>query len=82
MALPDPDDRTYVSRSGTKLAAALDAFDIDPAGQICADLGSNVGGFVDCLLGRGAKRVYAVDTGYGVLAYKLRIDPRVALLGC
>jgi len=79
MALPDPDDRPYVSRSGSKLDTALDAFEIDPAGWLCADLGSNVGGFVDCLLRRGAQRVYAVDTGYGVLAYKLRIDPRVAV---
>jgi len=70
----------YVSRSGHKLAAALDAFEIEPTDKLCADLGSNVGGFVDCLLRRGAKRVYAVDTGYGVLAYKLRIDPRVRVL--
>ena len=79
MALPDPDARPYVSRSGSKLAAALDAFDIDPAGRLCADLGSNVGGFVDCLLRRGVKRVYAVDTGYGVLTHRLRIDPRVVV---
>jgi 23S rRNA (cytidine1920-2'-O)/16S rRNA (cytidine1409-2'-O)-methyltransferase len=71
---------TYVSRAGLKLAAALDAFGIEPAGWACADLGSNVGGFVDCLLQRGAKRVFAVDTGYGVLAYKLRIDPRVVVM--
>src|SRR5687767_8878918 len=71
---------SYVSRGGLKLAAALDAFGIDPPGYVCADLGSNVGGFVDCLLQRGAKKVYAVDTGYGVLAYKLRIDPRVVVM--
>jgi 23S rRNA (cytidine1920-2'-O)/16S rRNA (cytidine1409-2'-O)-methyltransferase len=70
----------YVSRGGTKLAAALDAFGIDPTGLICADLGSNVGGFTDCLLQRGAARVYAVDTGYGVLAWKLRRDERVVVL--
>ena len=78
-SLPDPAERPYVSRGGSKLAAALDRFGIDPDGWVCADLGSNVGGFVDCLLGHGAKRVYAVDTGYGALAYKLRIDPRVAV---
>ncbi len=70
----------YVSRGGEKLAAALEAFSIDPAGWVCADLGSNVGGFVDCLLQRGAVWVYAVDTGYGTLAYKLRKDPRVVVM--
>lgn len=70
----------YVSRGGEKLAAALDAFEINPAGWVCADLGANVGGFVDCLLRRGASRVYAVDTGYGVLAYCLRTDPRVVVM--
>lgn len=69
--------RRYVSRGGEKLAAALDAFGIAPAGLVCADLGCNVGGFTDCLLQRGAARVYAVDTGYGALAWKLRKDPRV-----
>lgn len=71
---------TYAGRGGQKLAAALEAFGIDPAGRVCADLGSNVGGFVDCLLQRGAARVYAVDTGYGTLAYKLRKDPRVVVM--
>jgi 23S rRNA (cytidine1920-2'-O)/16S rRNA (cytidine1409-2'-O)-methyltransferase len=70
----------YVSRGGWKLAAALDAFAIDPAGRACADLGSNVGGFVDCLLQRGAARAYAIDTGYGQLAWTLRNDPRVVVL--
>lgn len=70
----------YVSRGGQKLAAALDAFGINPAGLVCADLGSNVGGFVDCLLQRGAARVYAIDTGYGTLAWKLRTDPRVVVM--
>jgi 23S rRNA (cytidine1920-2'-O)/16S rRNA (cytidine1409-2'-O)-methyltransferase len=70
----------YVTRGGFKLAAALDAFGINPAGWVCADLGSNVGGFVDCLLRRGAARVYAIDTGYGVLAYKLRRDSRVVVM--
>ncbi|HOW71335.1 MAG TPA: SAM-dependent methyltransferase [Phycisphaerae bacterium] len=78
--MPPNPDRPYVSRGGEKLAAALDAFGIDPKGLSCADLGSNVGGFVDCLLRRGASRVYAIDTGYGVLAYTLRVDPRVRVL--
>ena len=55
-------------------------FDIAVAGSVCADLGSNTGGFVDCLLQRGARKVYAVDTGYGVLDYKLRKDARVVVL--
>jgi 23S rRNA (cytidine1920-2'-O)/16S rRNA (cytidine1409-2'-O)-methyltransferase len=70
----------YVSRGGLKLAAALDAFSLDPAGKDCADLGANVGGFTDCLLRRGAKRVWAVDTGYGDLAWTLRKDDRVVVL--
>ena len=71
--------RAFVSRSGLKLAAALDAFHLDPTGLSCADLGSHVGGFVDCLLQRGATRVYAVDTCYGTLAWKLRRDERVVV---
>jgi len=71
---------TFVSRGGTKLAAALDAFGLDVAGAVGADLGCNVGGFVDCLLQRGARRVYAVDTGYGELAWKLRQDERVVVM--
>ncbi len=78
--MPRPSDKPYVSRGGEKLAAALDAFGIEPHGWACADLGSNVGGFVDCLLCRGAGRVYAVDTGYGVLAYTLRTDPHVVVM--
>ncbi len=78
--MTDPADRPFVSRGGEKLAAALDAFGLAPAGMICADLGCNVGGFTDCLLQRGAKRVYAVDTGYGELAWKLRKDPRVVVM--
>ncbi len=74
------DDRPYVSRGGEKLAAALEAFGIDPAGAICADLGCNVGGFTDALLRHGAVRVYAIDTGYGTLDYRLRTDPRVVVL--
>ncbi len=70
----------FVSRGGDKLAAALDHFKVDVAGSVCADLGSHVGGFVDCLLLRGAARVYAVDTCYGTLAWKLRRDKRVVVL--
>ena len=70
----------FVSRAGHKLAHALDAFGIDPKGLVCADLGSNAGGFVDCLLKRGATRVYAVERGYGVLDFSLRRDPRVVSL--
>ena len=62
------------------MAPALEAFGIDPVGRVCADLGSNVGGFVQCLLVRGAAKVYAVDTGYGVLAYQLRKDERVVVM--
>jgi 23S rRNA (cytidine1920-2'-O)/16S rRNA (cytidine1409-2'-O)-methyltransferase len=70
----------YVSRGGAKLEAALDAWGIDPAGRTCADLGASTGGFTDCLLQRGAARVYAVDVGYGQLAWKLRQDPRVGVM--
>lgn len=67
----------FVSRGGLKLDHALTHFNIDVAGLTCADLGCSTGGFVDCMLQRGAAKVYAVDTGYGVLDYKLRKDPRV-----
>jgi len=70
----------YVSRGGLKLEAALEAFGIDPAGKTCVDVGASTGGFTDCLLQRGARRVYAVDVGYGQLAWKLREDPRVVNL--
>ena len=70
----------YVSRAGGKLAAALDAFRIDPAGLVTMDVGASTGGFTDCLLQRGARRVYAVDVGYGQLDWKLRQDPRVVVL--
>jgi len=68
------------SRGGEKLDAALGAFQLEVAGLVCADFGCNVGGFTDCLLRRGAARVYAVDTGYGELAWKLRKDPRVVVM--
>jgi 23S rRNA (cytidine1920-2'-O)/16S rRNA (cytidine1409-2'-O)-methyltransferase len=70
----------YVSRGGLKLEAALDRWRIDPAGRVCVDLGASTGGFTDCLLQRGAARVYAVDVGYGQLAWKLRQDPRVVVM--
>lgn len=70
----------YVSRGGLKLEAALDAFGIAPTGWVCADIGASTGGFTDCLLQRGAARVYAVDVGYGQLAWSLRQDPRVISL--
>ncbi|HEX5013691.1 MAG TPA: TlyA family RNA methyltransferase [Candidatus Limnocylindrales bacterium] len=67
----------YVSRGGHKLAAALDGFEIDPAGLVCLDVGASTGGFTDVLLQRGAARVYAVDVGRGQLAEALRRDERV-----
>ncbi|GDX78412.1 TlyA family rRNA (cytidine-2'-O)-methyltransferase [Deltaproteobacteria bacterium] len=70
----------YVSRGGLKLEAGLDAFGALPAGRVCADLGASTGGFTDCLLQRGASRVYAVDVGYGQLAWSLRQDPRVVVM--
>ncbi len=75
-----PQSEEYVSRGGDKLAAALDRFEIEVDGLVCADLGSHVGGFVDCLLRRGARRAYSVDTSYGTLAWKLRRDPRVVVI--
>jgi len=76
------DDRRggYVSRAGLKLEAALDGFELDVAGLRCADLGCHAGGFTDCLLQRGAAAVHALDTGYGVLDYRLRSDPRVTVM--
>ncbi len=70
----------YVSRGGLKLAAALDAFGVDPQGRVVADVGASTGGFTDCLLQRGAAKVYAIDVGYGQLAWSLRQDPRVVVL--
>src|SRR5574341_1946146 len=70
----------FVSRGGEKLEAALDAFHIDVTGLICADVGASTGGFTDCLLQRGAAKVYAIDVGKGLLHWKLRNDPRVILM--
>ncbi len=74
------DSLRYVSRGGLKLEAALDAFDVDPTGLAVADVGASTGGFSDCLLQRGAAHVYAIDVGYGQLAWKLRQDSRVTSL--
>jgi len=70
----------FVSRGGLKLAAALDAFSVDPTGRVALDVGASTGGFTDCLLQRGAAKVYAVDVGYGQLAWRLRQDPRVVVI--
>ena len=70
----------YVSRGGLKLAAALDTFAIDPRDLVCLDVGASTGGFTDCLLQRGARRVYAVDVGYGQMAWSVRQDPRVVVI--
>ncbi len=67
----------FVSRGGEKLAGALDAFGVDPQGRACLDVGASTGGFTDCLLQRGARRVYALDVGRGQLAEALRADARV-----
>lgn len=70
----------FVGRGGLKMEAALDAFAVDPDGKICADVGASTGGFTDCLLQRGARRVYAIDVGSGILDYRLRQDPRLRLM--
>lgn len=70
----------FVSRGGSKLQKALDTFGIDPAGLACVDCGASTGGFTDCLLQRGARHVYAVDVGYGQLAWSLRCDERVTVM--
>ncbi len=71
------EEHPYVSRGGIKLEGALKEFGINPSGMVVLDVGASTGGFTDCVLQRGAKRVYAVDVGYGQLAWKLRNDPRV-----
>jgi 23S rRNA (cytidine1920-2'-O)/16S rRNA (cytidine1409-2'-O)-methyltransferase len=70
----------YVSRGGEKLEGALKAFGIDPEGMIVMDVGASTGGFTDCILQKGAKKVYAIDVGYGQLAWRLQKDPRVVNL--
>jgi len=73
-------ETSYVGRGGEKLAHALDRFGLDPAGLVALDVGASTGGFTDVLLRRGAARVYAVDVGYGELAWSLREDPRVVVM--
>ena len=73
-------DSPYVGRGGEKMEGALKAFAIDPKGMIVMDVGASTGGFTDCILQRGAKKVYAVDVGYGQLAWRLQKDPRVVNL--
>ena len=70
----------FVSRGGEKLDAALEAFPINVTGLICADVGASTGGFADCLLQRGAAKVYAIDVGKGILHWKLRNDKRVVVM--
>ncbi|HET8580486.1 MAG TPA: SAM-dependent methyltransferase, partial [Nitrospiraceae bacterium] len=70
----------FVSRAGGKLASALEVFGVDPRGLIALDVGVSTGGFTDCLLQRGVRRVYAVDVGYGQLDWRLRQDQRVVVL--
>src|SRR5215210_4995905 len=70
----------FVSRGGEKLDAALEVFAIDVTGLICADVGASTGGFTDCLLQRGAAKVYAIDVGKGILHWKLRNDPRLVVM--
>jgi 23S rRNA (cytidine1920-2'-O)/16S rRNA (cytidine1409-2'-O)-methyltransferase len=74
------DARRFVSRGGLKLEHALRSFALEVHGLVCADLGCNTGGFVDCLLQHGATKVFAVDTGYGVLDWSLRKDSRVVVM--
>jgi len=75
--VPGPE---FVSRGGHKLAYALEEFGVDVGGAVAVDIGASTGGFTDCLLKRGAERVYAVDVGYGQLDYRLRQDPRVVVM--
>jgi 23S rRNA (cytidine1920-2'-O)/16S rRNA (cytidine1409-2'-O)-methyltransferase len=74
------EDQPYVSRGGIKLEGALHTFEIDPKEMVVMDVGASTGGFTDCVLQGGAKKVYAVDVGYGQLAWKLQKDPRVVNL--
>ena len=70
----------YVSRGGLKLEKALKNFAVDPPGYVCSDSGASTGGFTDCLLQQGASKVFAIDVGYGQLAWKIRNDPRVVVM--
>ncbi len=79
-SISDLSEIKYVSRGGLKLEKALDTFQIRPEGLIALDIGASTGGFTDCLLERGAKRVYAIDVGHGQLAWNLRNDARVVVM--
>jgi 23S rRNA (cytidine1920-2'-O)/16S rRNA (cytidine1409-2'-O)-methyltransferase len=70
----------YVSRGGEKLAAALNEFNVEVRGLICADIGASTGGFTDCLIQHGARRVYAIDVGRGILHWKLRQEPKIVIM--
>ncbi|MBI4402552.1 MAG: TlyA family RNA methyltransferase, partial [Deltaproteobacteria bacterium] len=74
------DERTFVSRAGLKLEHALIQFNLSVVGRVCLDIGASTGGFTDCLLQKGARRVFAVDVGYGQLDSKLRSNPAVTVL--
>jgi len=75
-----PEELKYVSRGGLKLEKALQTFQLDPSSLVALDVGASTGGFTDCLLQHGAKRVYALDVGHGQLAWTLRNDPRVIVM--
>src|SRR6266700_1563644 len=75
-----PEELKYASRGGLKLEKALATFQLDPSSLVALDVGASTGGFTDCLLQRGAKRVYALDVGHGQLAWTLRNDPRVVVM--
>ena len=74
------DTLAYVSRGGLKLEKAIESFGIDLSGKICADIGASTGGFTDCMLQNGAAKIFAIDVGYGQLAWKLREDSRVVVM--
>ncbi len=80
MDIPSDKKSQFVSRGGLKLQHAIEQFKIDASGKIALDVGASTGGFVDCLLQNGASKVYALDTSYGELAWKLRNDPRVVVM--
>lgn len=79
-AISVADAPQFVGRGATKLSGALDSFKIDPTGKVALDIGASTGGFTDCLLQRGAAKIFAVDVGRGQLAWKIRNDPRVVVM--
>lgn len=80
MDIPSDKKSQFVSRGGLKLQHAIEQFNVDASGKVALDVGASTGGFVDCLLQNGASKVYALDTSYGELAWKLRNDPRVVVM--